>query len=277
LRARYDESETIDTREVEPDKLFAEYVPGMLYKYHGINKFLFKLLSENKLWFSRPDRFNDPFDCSVQFDFGATQAQAQKSLENIIRITEGDGFGQLFEKFRLQHIEPGGINALLNLAFQTFYNERLSICCFSEVASSILMWSHYANQHKGVCLGFQVQDGNLLQRKIIPVNYYENYPVVKIYEYADTFFSLLMQNIASKARDWDYEYEWRAVMTGKEGLYEFDKTDLQQVIFGANTTKANENRVLKALVNNGYEHVYVSKIVLKENKYELGFQAYEFE
>jgi hypothetical protein len=30
--------------------------------------------------------------------------------------------------------------------------------CFSRTSSNILMWSHYGDNHKGICLGFDVPD-----------------------------------------------------------------------------------------------------------------------
>jgi hypothetical protein len=39
--------------------------------------------------------------------------------------------------------------------------KEILITCFSEVNYNILMWSHYANNHKGICLKFKTtQLGN---------------------------------------------------------------------------------------------------------------------
>jgi hypothetical protein len=32
------------------------------------------------------------------------------------------------------------------------------LLCFSESWDHLLMWSHYANKHQGICLGFDVDD-----------------------------------------------------------------------------------------------------------------------
>jgi hypothetical protein len=36
--------------------------------------------------------------------------------------------------------------------------ESYGVSCFSESWNSILMWSHYADRHKGICLGFDVPE-----------------------------------------------------------------------------------------------------------------------
>ena len=37
--------------------------------------------------------------------------------------------------------------------------EKLSVTCFSRSWNNILMWSHYGDKHKGICLGFDIPDG----------------------------------------------------------------------------------------------------------------------
>lgn len=40
-------------------------LPNTIYCYHAINEHSLDTLKVNSLWFSSPDRFNDPFDCKV--------------------------------------------------------------------------------------------------------------------------------------------------------------------------------------------------------------------
>ncbi len=38
--------------------------------------------------------------------------------------------------------------------------DSLLVSCFSETCDSILMWSHYADSHKGVCIEFENEDND---------------------------------------------------------------------------------------------------------------------
>lgn len=46
-----------------------------------------------------------------------------------------------------------------------YLNERWGLLCFSKVWESPVQWTHYANRHKGLCLGFDVPDGFLTKVK----------------------------------------------------------------------------------------------------------------
>src|SRR5258708_5261462 len=43
----------------------------------------------------------------------------------------------------------------------TSINEQIGLLCFSSSWRESLMWSHYSDRHKGLCLGFDVTDESL--------------------------------------------------------------------------------------------------------------------
>ncbi len=276
MRARFEDQIQVDSNELTADEMYEQYMPHELYRYHAINDYLFAQLDKSELWFSRPSRFNDPFDCRVKFNFGSTDEEIERSRQNLIKLVEGNGFEQLFNLSEGQDIQPETWDELLNQFIHTFYNERIAICCLSEIPDSILLWSHYANNHQGVCLEYHVQKHGFLHKELLPVNYYKEYPLVNMFEFEGTFYSLVMQNVVSKAWDWDYEYEWRAVVVDDEGLYPVDREDLRKVIFGVNTPKEDEDKLIKHLLEHGYDNVEIHKAVMNESKYEILFEPYEF-
>jgi hypothetical protein len=42
------------------------------------------------------------------------------------------------------------------------------VICFSKSWKNPLMWGHYGNKHKGICLGFDVEDENIKEVDYIP-------------------------------------------------------------------------------------------------------------
>jgi len=40
----------------------------LLYKYYPYNEYLLEMLITKKAWFSKPEIFNDPFDCYLNFE-----------------------------------------------------------------------------------------------------------------------------------------------------------------------------------------------------------------
>ena len=103
--------------------------------------------------------------------------------------------------------------------------------CFSDDWHNPVLWSHYADKHRGMVLGFDINS------KIIRnVQYVDHRPTFqKVNE--TTLFTLLY----TKHRDWQYEREWRIFtqleqQASANGLYFGDFNQdlvLREVIVGA--------------------------------------------
>src|SRR6185369_16167015 len=46
-------------------------------------------------------------------------------------------------------------------ALQIALQEKYGVLCFSRSWSHPLLWSHYADKHRGICLGFDIPDDDL--------------------------------------------------------------------------------------------------------------------
>ena len=119
---------------------------------------------------------------------------------------------------------------------------RYKICCFSKHYSNYLLWSHYAKDHKGVCLEYEFDTKNfpynlikkdIIYRKEIP-NFNSKLPIK---DQAVIFLS-------KKLIFWKYEEETRLL------LYDSNNSDipissfgkLKSITFGCNFfTDADEN------------------------------------
>jgi hypothetical protein len=162
------------------------------------------VLSERRMKLSRFHELNDPFEMKPH-------SLADKEMR---RITE------ILEKKYFQHT---------------------GILCFSDNWRSPVMWAHYADKHRGVCLGFDVaKDEPDVVRQ---VEY--NPERVKVLLDSQKELYGLDQNfiqtiIYTKAHEWAYEREWRVI--GKlehqdpaTGYYFVDfgpKLILREVILG---------------------------------------------
>lgn len=103
--------------------------------------------------------------------------------------------------------------------------ESALISCFSKRNNSILMWSHYANSHKGVCIEYDRPDSINFR----DVEYKNNRPFIKMYkavshalaldilqkkETDDEITSYLkdtLDHFFIKSTDWSYEEEVRCL------------------------------------------------------------------
>ncbi|MBY2983636.1 DUF2971 domain-containing protein [Rhizobium leguminosarum] len=117
---------------------------------------------------------------------------------------------------------------------------RVGIICFSDRWNDPLMWSHYADRHRGICLGFDVSDAANPRR----IRYRTDLPDPTTLGYA-SLEEMTEQQWSEmgfvKSRDWVYEREHRLVIDLKkadqDGTLYFQPftADLQlaEVIVGA--------------------------------------------
>lgn len=96
------------------------------------------------------------------------------------------------------------------------------------------MWSHYANSHKGYCLGFVLP--NYYSDNLYKINYCMNRSIRTSTIYNAVILNkkssikLVREKFAlSKSPVWKYEDEWR--MVGETGLQKH-RVILREVIFG---------------------------------------------
>lgn len=102
-----------------------------------------------------------------------------------------------------------------------FSKERVFVSFFSEIKDSILMWSHYANDHKGICIEFNFNElgiEDIRTRLLFPVIY--NDILFDATRYLESMknnrkFNNLMPicSAINKFKKWSEEKEWRIVST----------------------------------------------------------------
>jgi hypothetical protein len=82
---------------------------------------------------------------------------------------------------------------------------RWRVFCLTPVSDSTLMWSHYTNKHRGLCLEFGVE--NQLFGSAREVAYVSSYPKWSPHLLGDAGAQVLL----TKSDDWRYEREYRIV------------------------------------------------------------------
>lgn len=104
------------------------------------------------------------------------------------------------------------------------------LLCFSLAWHNPVLWSHYADRHRGIALGFDVDEGILK-----PVLYRKTRPILKAVD-----LTIAESMLFTKFYDWNYEHEARIFTALNDqdpqtGLYFADFNDqltLREVIAG---------------------------------------------
>jgi hypothetical protein len=92
-------------------------------------------------------------------------------------------------------------------------SEKFGLICMSRTWQSPVMWAHYGDKHKGVCLGFDVVD-----TAPIEVQYTSDRLTHLLGEnptLSDLDINAIQELMTTKYQDWSYEREWRFVVSFK--------------------------------------------------------------
>jgi hypothetical protein len=143
-------------------------------------------------------------------------------------------------------------------AFRKSYNEGTGHICLSRTWSSTIMWSHYADNHRGMVLGFDIPDEYHIQIPYKPGRI-DGEPIVKNILDQDSVSPENLKKLMTKHTDWSYEQEHKMtcflkdaelkLLAGRKMYFEpFDETlTLREVLLG-HQAKLNNDLLSQALV-----------------------------
>ena len=252
------------------EKLKKENFPLEIYQYRTFDK-SGENFKKGKIWVSHPKFFNDPYDTKI-FYF-------QESMEkDVIQAMQGNSDCQ--NEFKLSDKEWKQFKRYISITdfpktqkyskiikqikFSARHDEipnlynNLRVCCFSEDNTNLLMWGHYADNHKGFCIGYEI---NKLCEKyrnhLYPIIYQKALYKKNLHE--GTAFLPFLGDIV-KYKDWQYEEEWRFILNPKNHTESVVVSTLEKINIEQPTTKGG------FVDNFNASAIYLGSKISKENE-----------
>lgn len=234
-----------------------------VFKFRSINKRMLESLINGEVYFAAPESLNDPFDCQID---------VSKSLKNAIEKAGGE------QREKLLKIKDN-LSSLLGVVERDI--KKIGIWSCSLELENPLMWAHYGDEHRGICLAYDLPNSFIDHRLgevigVSPVDYEDN-PIVNWFlnntnplsaKSIDDFATPLIEKLlTSKEKCWEYEKEGR-VISRAPGIKEIGKPALRQVCFGLRTPESDRELVRKVLDSHGYD-VPVCEIERDDNDFGL--------
>lgn len=232
-------------------------MPNSLFRFRKVDEHSIDAFKRDLIFAVTADKFNDPYDTLVGYDMEGVKngVDSVLNIESLAQIKtwleQGNDFPdfikQLLPKEMLASYRSNllliddfgkiedrvneGRNRLISLV-KTFFpilaeatKQFTTIACFSERVESILMWSHYADSHKGFALEYNFRPtlekpiGNV---GLFPVIYEEHRLDISLYVVWAFLFimgvriknpdiSSSIKSALVKSEDWAYEREWRMI------------------------------------------------------------------
>jgi hypothetical protein len=94
--------------------------------------------------------------------------------------------------------------------------KAIGVFSFAGDPRSILMWTHYGNNHQGACVQFALAHDPRVFAMAVSVDYADDYPRI---DYAIDLGGQLIKSLTQKHSGWRYEKEWRLIHVNNANRY----------------------------------------------------------
>lgn len=204
------------------------------YRYQAINKLTLQNLSNQKNWVADPFEFNDPFEFSL----------IDKYHHN--------------EKGEIEGLEKNHLEKIKSIANEI---SSFGVVCYSSNYTNNLLWAHYADNHRGMCLVFDVAKEKV--PSLYKVAYSKKFPFVGM----SANYKEIIPVVTTKSIDWSYEEEYREVFIMKNMLYDYPGK-LTEIIFGCRTP-FDDIQIVRDIAIKENKDLKISKMHIAQNQYQL--------
>jgi len=196
----------------------------------------------------------------------------EKKRLKISRITE---LNDPFELLNTDLSEEGYDQHFENLRIEI--SKGIGILCFSRCWSNPVQWSHYAKNHTGLCLGFEIEkDDALYEVTYVEKKYDREFTNKILYNKVKGVNEDRIKWIASKYNHWEYEKESRCILElknktpDKNGLiykYFDEEMKLMEIIIGAKSNASHEE--IKIALGNDLKDIQIFQAKLSLTSFEI--------
>lgn len=259
--------------EMDRNRIVTERLKEMGFHLHPPDQVLYKyvtmeaaklILGNGTLRYQTPDKFNDPLDPHFALiDMSnIIKQRAERLPTNIDRDNYIIETTKISREIIKKHVYTTGI------------------LCLSLSNTHTLMWSHYANAHTGICIGFKylgIQADGVSAFKVKYDDEIKPMPILNPVVQDDNYIAM-MNLLCRKAKVWEYEQEVRIAKIGKAGIYPIYPGYVSEIYFGVNTRGTDIQDIGKLLLDRGYKSRLenIGKMMLSDNKFELEIKPLSF-
>lgn len=254
--------------------------PRYFYKYRSVNTENFEkdysidaLINHQAILSSRLN-FNDLFDSKIELI--KPTPQQIKELKNLVGKSDKIYLNGLTNKGAFS---SRGFELIENL--EESFNKIIDRYAFFSVSKnpvSNLMWSHYANSHKGFCIEFKSEflkaDKVIYQNTIPQLNMIDMLRLQLNLTDGEELGKHIWQALRTKLNEWSYETEYRFQAGNSMGEIPVGSTFMktpynpkfvESVIFGCRMP----NEIKKFIVKKMPSHIKFKQAVAKTSNIEI--------
>lgn len=244
---------------------------------------LARTLKELTIYCSSPGDFNDPWDCKPFFNTEIL-ADPQENEKHIAwavdlcrrRTPMSDpDIEAMKETLRNDPTRAAALLRDISESMEAAILLQYRVYCLGPEVENLLMWAHYADSHRGVCLEFSLR--NDVMCSALKCEYLNGFPIMRLHGREDAG---ALRILLAKAESWSYEKEYRIIAQEREhavgtgtlitdkGFLKLSKGALVSVIVGCKGDYEKVSKLVQALAPD----VKIKRAVRVPNKYALNIE-----
>lgn len=220
------------------------------YRFRACSEFLIKSLEEETIGLTSPASFNDPFDCPI-----IELLNNDEKVSGLIRQAYSDCL-------KIACFSSNTKLPYYNFEKQELIQEEKQKGSMPEYCNE-LMWAHYADSHKGVCIEYHFPNSltQLAENKDGVMCYFKDvsYSSEDLHRYSSQASISLYDAFFLKGEQWMYENELRLLffdLKGKPGFHSIPaKNCIAAVYFGLKCPQEYRDRIREILKDKIHEKV----------------------
>lgn len=239
---------------------FENFDSVVVYSFRRYSEYTLQDLINNEITVSHFSTMNDPFDCIANLWKDEERLKVKCKEKNHIKP-----FSDSFNYFRVR----------------SFVANLSTMQVDDNIPKKILMWSHYADSHKGLCLRYRLSKNFIKENSKPDENGFKHMYLKKV-DYSPTSITINRDSIntdlafATKSIDWKYEDEIRLISYNSMqkdyhvGIPLDLDSKLEAVYFGYRTDDNNCKTIRHLLSNVSAYRIGIDN----DNLYNLIIQPY---
>ncbi len=257
----------------------------LLYKYRTwTDVFHKRILTESELFFASANQFNDPFDAALPYKYrksDLTPANIYLKLRELGTrewplLSDSELEQRCYELQMSGDFESDSYWQKMFPSFKKLVNEYFGILSLTTHRDNLLMWSHYADSHKGFCVGLDLEIlfRNLIHQKkffLDTVKYISSDYLPEIPLFAD-HVAAVRTLITTKSSQWSYENEFRIIkIEGSREVIKMPVEAVAEIIIGCNMPSKEKDEVYR-LAKSNFPTAQIFETAISSEKFTLDFR-----
>ena len=316
--------EDIQTLTRPVSEAIKEMMPKSLFRFRAFEKRTLDAFEKDIIYAATADKFNDPYDTLVRYDLEGIEkwVNTVMNTETLGQMKTWYAQGRDLPK-EVKHMLPKEMTDTLKVALSSIedikdFEERIentrqrmisliemyfpilsetskrysTIACFSESIESILMWSHYANSHKGFALEYNfrpILEEPIKNVGLFPVVYSEErldisdyiaYEFLRIWGIPAKMpdIAASIKNSLWKSDIWAYEKEWRMIDSTPRDITDEKASPIHYkpvaIYYGQHMSSDDKKKLHEVAIEKGIKE-FEMYLDYSSRKYEMLYREYK--